>query len=51
MTEKMGDADYFTRDPEGFMATSEALAEIQDRLDSLEMEWLELSDMQAGAAS
>ena len=50
MTEKMGDPDYFARDPEGFMATSEALAEIQDKLDTLELEWLELSEMQAGAA-
>jgi len=51
MTEKMSDPDYFTRDPDGFMATSEALAEIQDKLDTLELEWLELSEMQAGAAS
>lgn len=51
MTEKMSDPDYFARDPDGFMATSEALAEIQDTLDTLEMEWLELSEMQAGAAS
>ena len=51
MTEKMGDPDYFARDPDGFMATSEALAEVQDRLDTLEMEWLELSEMQAGALS
>ncbi len=49
MTEKMGDPDYFSRDPDGFMATSEALAETQDKLDSLEMEWLELEEMQAGA--
>ena len=49
MTEKMSDPDYFTRDPDGFMATSEALAEIQDKLDSLEMEWLELEEMQARA--
>ncbi len=49
MTEKMGDPDYFARDPDGFMATSEALAEVQDTLDTLEMEWLELSEMQAGA--
>ena len=51
MTEKMSDPDYFARDPNGFMATSEAMAEIQDTLDTLEMEWLELSEMQAGAAS
>ena len=51
MMEKMGDAEYFTRDPDGFMATSEALAEIQDKLDTLELEWLELSEMQAGAAT
>ena len=50
MTEKMSDADYFTRDPDGFMATSEALAQVQDKLDTLELEWLELSEMSAGAA-
>jgi len=32
-------------------APKEALAEIQDKLDTLELEWLELSEMQAGAAS
>jgi hypothetical protein len=32
------------------METSEALAEQQDRLDTLEMEWLELEEMQNGAA-
>ena len=50
MSALMGDADYFTRDPDGFMETSEALAEQQDRLDTLEMEWLELEEMQNGAA-
>ena len=51
MMEKMGDTDYFSRDPDGFMATSETLAETQDKLDTLELEWLKLSEMQAGAAS
>jgi ATP-binding cassette subfamily F protein uup len=50
MSALMSDPDYFTRDPDGFMETSEALAEQQDRLDTLEMEWLELEEMQNGAA-
>ena len=51
MTALMGDPEYFTRDPDAFMKTSEALSEEQDKLDSLELEWLELEDMQNGAAS
>ena len=44
---KMADPDFFTRDPDGFMAVSENMAEDQDKLDSLELEWLELEEMQS----
>ncbi len=44
---KMADPDFFTRDPDGFMAVSETMAEDQDRLDNLELEWLELEEMQS----
>lgn len=45
----MADPDYFTRDSDGFMATSERLATAQDSLEALEMEWLELEEMRAAA--
>ncbi|WP_371396400.1 ABC-F family ATP-binding cassette domain-containing protein [Fretibacter rubidus] len=45
----MADPDYFTRDPDGFMASSERLAETNDALEALEMEWLELEEMKAAA--
>lgn len=45
----MADPDYFTRDPDGFMKTSEALAAAQDMLEALELEWLELEDLREGA--
>ena len=51
LTDKMSDAEYFARDPDGFMVTSETLAQAQDKLDTLEMEWLELEEMKTGAST
>lgn len=46
---KLADADYFTKDPEGFNSTIKALEDIQAQIDALETEWLELESLKDGA--
>jgi ATP-binding cassette subfamily F protein uup len=41
----LGQADYFTRDPDGFARDAKALETARAELDAMEMEWLELEEM------
>ncbi|OYV66686.1 MAG: elongation factor 3, partial [Acidiphilium sp. 21-66-27] len=39
---RLADADFFTRDPDGFRKASEAVGGLQERVAALEAEWLDL---------
>lgn len=45
LNEKLQDADFYQRDPDGFHATTQALAEAEAKLDRYENRWLELEEM------
>lgn len=42
---RLADTEFFSRDPDGFNTTIADLGKAQDRLDTLETEWLELEAM------
>lgn len=44
----LGDADYYSRDPDGFHETVKALGEAQAKLERYENRWLELEEMKTG---
>ncbi|MGJ8563416.1 MAG: ABC-F family ATP-binding cassette domain-containing protein [Alphaproteobacteria bacterium] len=46
---KMADADFFTKDPDGFNKVVETLGDVHERIDALETEWLELEALKEEA--
>ena len=51
LEETMADADFYVRDPDGFMKISQQHAETQTKLESCEEEWLELEMLREDAAT
>ncbi|WP_409433075.1 ABC-F family ATP-binding cassette domain-containing protein [Litorimonas sp. RW-G-Af-16] len=49
LEEKMADVEFYNRDPDGFMATTDALTTAQNELSAYEEEWLELEEMRESA--
>jgi ATP-binding cassette subfamily F protein uup len=45
LSNKMKDADFYSRDPEGFMDATKALDKAELRLERAENRWLELDEM------
>ena len=43
--QKLGDATFFTKDPIGFQQTVDDLEASNDKLETLEMQWLELEEL------
>jgi len=48
LSEKLGDADFYKADPDGFHETTKQLGEAQAKLERYEARWLELEEMKAG---
>lgn len=48
LSEKLGDAEFYNQDPDGFYKTSKELELAQNKLESLEMRWLELEEEKTG---
>jgi len=46
--DKLTDADFYTRDPDGFHQTTKDLSEYQQKQERYETRWLELEDMKNG---
>ncbi len=48
MTAQLSQADFYNKDPEGFMKTTEDLRRAKEKLEKSEERWLELIDMKEG---
>ena len=50
LEEKMGDPEFYTRDPNGFAKASDRIGAARDELDEVEMEWLEIEEKREALA-
>nr|WP_034798236.1 ABC-F family ATP-binding cassette domain-containing protein [Hyphomonas beringensis] len=50
LEEKLGDPDFYTRDPDGFAKASARTGAAREELDMIEMEWLEIEERREALA-
>ncbi len=50
LEEKMGDPEFYTRDPNGFAKASDRIGAAREELDGIELEWLEIEEKREALA-